>query len=169
MESWEWRILRTGKRGEYRMVERRWILEYMNRKCLNAVLRIAHKRLGPTPTTGFPPGVPEPVRRSYLPFADLVCVFPDRIEIMEFKVHDPVKAVAQLQLYRTLAQQDPELTRFKELPIILKLVHWKHDANLEALCKANGIVLEIECPAFLVEILRQYGYRYEECLKNLVK
>lgn len=169
MSEWDWRILRTGKRGEYKMVERRWVTDYMIRKCSNAVFRSQHKRLGPTPEIITTPGLPESARRVYLPYVDLVCVFPDRIELIEFKVHDPMKAVAQLQYYRVLASQDPELDRFRGLPIIPKLVYWRYDSGIDALCRANGIVLEIECPQFLIDILRHYGYNYEECMKYMVK
>ncbi|MEM4436592.1 MAG: hypothetical protein QXO22_06540 [Thermosphaera sp.] len=169
MSEWEWRILRTGRRGEYRMVERRWVLDYMVRKCGNAVFRVAHKRLGPTPETVPSVGLPESARRVYLPYVDLVCVFPDRIEIIEFKVHDPMKAVAQLQYYRILASQDPDLSKYRGLPVIAKLVYWRYDAGIEAMCKANGISYEVECPEFMIDILRHYGYKVDECIKYLVK
>lgn len=169
MSEWEWKILRTGKRGEYRMVERRWVLDYMLRKCSNAIYRAAHKRLGPTPEVVTSPGLPESARRVYLPYVDLVCVFHDRIELIEFKVHDPMKAVSQLQYYKILASQDPELMQYRGQPIVAKLVYWRYDAGLEALCRANGITFEVECPAFLIDILRHYGYKAEECIKYMVK
>ncbi|MEM4061111.1 MAG: hypothetical protein QXK11_11470 [Pyrobaculum sp.] len=169
MEQWDWRILRTGKRGEYRMVERRWVVDYMVRKCRDAIERVTHKRLGPTPETVPSAGLPESARRVYLPYVDLVCVFPDRIELIEFKVHDPLKAIAQLQYYRVLASQDPDLTRYRGLPIIAKLVYWRYDAGIEAMCRANGIAYEVECPQFLIDILRHYGYKAEDCIKFMVK
>jgi len=169
MSEWEWRILRTGRRGEYRMVERRWVIDYMIRKCRDAVFRSAHKRLGPTPDLPLAAGLPESARRVYLPYVDLVCVFPDRIELIEFKVHDPMKAIAQLQYYRVLASQDPDLAKFRGLPIIAKLVYWRYDAGVESMCRANAIAYEVECPEFLPDILRRYGYNTEECIKHLVR
>lgn len=169
MSEWEWRILRTGRRGEYRMVERRWVIDYMIRKCRDAVFRSAHKRLGPTPDLPLAAGLPESARRVYLPYVDLVCVFSDRIELIEFKVHDPLKAIAQLQYYRVIASQDPELMKFKGLPIVAKLVYWRYDAGVDSMCKANAIAYEVECPEFLLDILRHYGYNTEECIKHIVR
>jgi len=169
MAEWDWHILRTGKRGEYRMAERKWVLDYMVRKCSGAIYRAAHKRLGPTPETVPSAGLPESARRVYLPYVDLVCVFPDRIELIEFKVHDPMRAISQLQYYRILASQDPGLMQYRGLPIIAKLVYWRYDAGLEALCRANGITYEVECPGFLIDILRHYGYKADECIEYLVR
>ena len=151
----------TGARGRYRQVERRWIMEYIMTKCRDAIYRVAHKRLGALPpdllrrTTG----VPASTLKVYLPYVDAVVVYPDRIELIEFKVHDPLKAVAQLIYYKTLALQDEELKRFMPRPIVLKLVYWRYDANLDAVCRANGIVLEVDKPVWLDPILRSYGYK----------
>ena len=155
------KVMSSGARGRYRQVERRWIMEYIMTKCKDAIYRVAHKRLGALPpdlltrTTG----VPASTLKVYLPYVDAVCVFPDRIELIEFKVHDPLKAVAQLIYYKTLALQDEELKRFMPRPIVLKLVYWRYDANLDAVCRANGIVLEVDKPVWLDPILRSYGYK----------
>ena len=155
------KVMSTGARGRYRQVERRWIMEYIMTKCRDAIYRVAHKRLGALPpdllrrTTG----VPASTLKVYLPYVDAVVVYPDRIELIEFKVHDPLKAVAQLIYYKTLALQDEELKRFMPRPIVLKLVYWRYDANLDAVCRANGIVLEVDKPVWLDPILRSYGYK----------
>jgi len=155
------KIMSTGTRGRYRMVERRWVLEYIMTKCKDAIYKVAHKRLGVLPPDLFTraTGVPATTLKVYLPYCDAVCVFQDRIEIIEFKVHDPLRAVAQLIYYKTLAMQDEELKKFMPRPIVLKLVYWRYDANLDAVCRANGIVLEVEKPAWLDPILRSYGYK----------
>jgi len=159
-----WRkVMSTGARGRYRMVERKWILEYLTTKCRDAVWKAAHKRLGSISmevmTRGA--GLPVSAMRVYLPYADAVVVWPDRIEIIEFKVHDPMRAVAQLLYYKALAMQDEELKKFMPRPIVLKLVYWRYDPNLDALCRANGIVLEVEKPPWLDPILRDYGYKVD--------
>jgi len=161
--EFEWRQLRKGTRGPYRMVERRWVIEYMARKCANAIEKFAHKRLGRTPpqVAQAAPGLPASAYRVYLPYVDLVCVWPDRIELIEFKVHDPMRAISQLLYYRALAVQDEELSRYMPRPIVLKLVYWRYDPNIDALCRANGIILEVERPAWLEPILREYGYRLD--------
>lgn len=163
MSTWEWDALRTGTRGKYRMVERRWVLEYIITKCANAIERFINKRLGATPREVMraAPGLPQAAARVYLPYVDAVCVFDNRIELIEFKVHDPMKAISQLIYYKTLALQDDELKKFMPRPIVLKLVYWRYDAGLDAMCKANGIVYEVDRPAWLVPILREYGYRVE--------
>jgi hypothetical protein len=145
------------------MVERRWVLEYIATKCKDAIWKVAHKRLGVVPREVAirGAGLPLTALRSYLPYCDAVCVFEDRIEIIEFKVHDPMRAVAQLLYYKTLAMQDEELKQFMPRPIILKLVYWRYDSNLDALCRANGIVLEVEKPAWLDPILKDYGYKVD--------
>jgi len=104
------------------------------------------------------PGIPLSALRVYNPYVDAVCVFEDRIELIEFKVHDPMKGISQLEFYRILAYKDPELQKFQPRPIVLKLVYWRHDPNIEALCKAKGIVFEVYHPAWLDPILREYGY-----------
>jgi len=157
-----WRkVMSTGTRGQYRMVERRWVLEYMMTKCKDAIYKVAHKRLGPIrqDIAARVAGLPSSAYRVYNPYCDLVCVFNDRIEIIEFKVHDPMKAIAQLLFYRNLALQDPELQQFMPRAIVLKLVYWRFDDNLAAMCKANGIALEVEKPSWLDPILRDYGYK----------
>ena len=157
---WEWKILRKGTRRPYRMVERRWVLEYAATKCRGALRVFVHKRLGRVPKEVrlANPNLPPSALRVYLPYADLVCVWPDRIEIIEFKVHDPFKAISQLEYYRLLAENDPDLEPFKPRPITLKLVYWRHVPELEALCKSKGIVYEVELPQWLIPILRYYGY-----------
>jgi len=155
------KVMSTGTRGQYRMVERRWVLEYISTKCANAVYKVANKRLGALPPDVFTrtSGLPAGSIKVYMPYADAVCVWNDKIEIIEFKIHDPLKAVSQLLYYKALAMQDDELKRFMPRPIVLKLVYWRHDANLEALCHANGIVFEVEHPVWLDPILRDYGYK----------
>jgi hypothetical protein len=155
------KAMSTGTRGNYRMVERRWVLEYITSKCANAIYKTAHKRLGslPTDVAKFGAGIPLQSLRSYQPYADAVCVWPDRIEIIEFKVHDPMKAIAQLLYYKSLAVQDDVLKQFLPRSIVIKLVYWRYDASLDALCKANGIVFEVEKPSWLDPILRDYGYK----------
>jgi hypothetical protein len=113
----------------------------------------------PTDVARFGAGVPLQSLRSYQPYADAVCIWPDRIEIIEFKVHDPMKAVAQLLYYKSLAVQDDVLKQFLPRPIVIKLVYWRYDASLDALCKTNGIVFEVEKPAWLDPVLRDYGYK----------
>jgi len=161
--EFEWKNLRKGTRGQYRMLERRWVVEYVASRCTNAIAKWVHKRLGRTPqqVTMAVPGLPVSAYRVFLPYADAVCVWPDRIEIIEFKVHDPMKAISQLLYYRALAMTDDELSKFMPKPIILKLVYWRYDPNIDALCKANGIILEVERPKWLEPILREYGYRVE--------
>ncbi len=159
-KGWK-KAMSTGTRGQYRMVERRWVLEYINTKCANAVWKTAHKRLGPIPAKiqQFGAGLPLQALRSYQPYADAVCVWPDRIEIIEFKVHDPLRGIAQLLFYRSLAVQDDELKQFMPRAIVLKLVYWRYDERVDAMCRANGIVFEIEKPSWLDPILRDYGYK----------
>jgi len=155
------RKMSTGARGTYRMAERRWVIEYMVTKCKDAVYRTAHKRLGVVSQELISryPSVPKSALKVYLPYADLVCVFNDRIEIIEFKIHDPLRAISQLEYYRILALQDDELAKFMPRPIVLKLVYWRYDPNLDALCKSKGIVLEVDYPQWLDPILRSYGYK----------
>jgi hypothetical protein len=155
------RAMSTGTRGRYRMVERRWVLEYIMTKCAKAIWKAAHKRLGAIPpeVMKYGAGLPLQALRSYQPYVDAICVWPDRIELIEFKVHDPMRAIAQLLFYKSLAMQDEELKQFMPRPIVLKLVYWRYDERLDALCKANGIVLEVEKPAWLDPILRDYGYK----------
>jgi len=155
------KLMSTGTRGPYRMVERRWVLEYIMTKCTNAIYKVAHKRLGALPPAlvSRATGLPATTWKVYLPYVDGVCVWPDRIELIEFKVHDPLKAVAQLLYYKVLAMQDEELKKFMPRPIVLKLVYWRYDPNLDAVCRANGIVFEVDHPAWLDPILRDYGYK----------
>jgi hypothetical protein len=145
------------------MVERRWVLEYLATKCKDAIYKVAHKRLGSVSKDVLArgAGVPVSALRVYLPYADAVVVWPDRIEIMEFKVHDPMRAISQLLYYKALAMTDDELKKFMPRPIVLKLVYWRYDPNIEALCRANGIVLEVDHPAWLDPILRDYGYKVD--------
>jgi hypothetical protein len=155
------KLMSSGTRGPYRMVERRWVLEYIMTKCANAIYIVAHKRLGALPPdiVSRAAGLPATTWKVYLPYVDGVCVWPDRIELIEFKVHDPLKAVAQLLYYKVLAMQDEELRKFMPRPIVLKLVYWRYDPNLDAVCRANGIVFEVDKPAWLDPILRDYGYK----------
>jgi len=155
------KVMSTGTRGRYRQVERRWVLEYIMTKCKDAVYKVAHKRLGALPPDMFTrtTGVPASSLKVYLPYCDAVCVWPDRIELIEFKVHDPMKAISQLIYYKTLAIQDDELKKFMPRPIVLKLVYWRYDPNIDAICRANGIVLEVDHPAWLDPILKDYGYK----------
>jgi hypothetical protein len=145
------------------MVERRWVLEYLATRCKDAIYKVAHKRLGSVSKDVLArgAGVPVSALRVYLPYADAVVVWPDRIEIIEFKVHDPMRAISQLLYYKALAMTDDELKKFMPRPIVLKLVYWRYDPNIEALCRANGIVLEIDHPAWLDPILRDYGYKVD--------
>jgi len=163
VSEFEWRWLRKGTRGQYRMVERRWVVEYVSTKCKNAIARWIHKRLGMVPlqVQAVVPGLPHSAYKVLLPYADAVCVFEDRIEIIELKVHDPMRAISQLLYYRALAMVDDELAKFMPKPIVLKLVYWRYDPNIDALCRSQGIILEVVRPKWLEPILREYGYRVE--------
>jgi len=88
-----------------------------------------------------------------------VCVWPDRIEIIEFKVHDPLKAISQLIYYKSLAMIDEDLKKFMPRPVVVKLVYWRDDPNIRAVCQANGIIFEVDHPPWLDPILRDYGYK----------
>jgi hypothetical protein len=157
-----WKKLKsTGTRGKYRQVERRWVIEYIMTRCANAIYKIAHKRLGSVSPDIVKRAarLPSNVYKVYLPYADAICIWPDRIEIIEFKVHDPMKAISQLMYYKALAMVDADLKKFMPRPVVVKLVYWRDDPNIRAMCQANGIIFEVDHPPWLDPILRDYGYK----------
>ena len=158
--EWSWRLLRTGTRGRYEMVERRLVVEYVVKKFPDRIWAKMWKRLGPTPRIleKMYPTVPKSVLRVYLPYCDAVVVTKDRIYIIEVKVHNIHSGISQLQQYVMIAPHDPEIQRFLPRPIVGRFVTWRYDPTIEALCRANGFEYDIYFPEWLKPHLRRYGY-----------
>ena len=78
-----------------------------------------------------------------------------RIFIIEAKVVDELKGVAELELYRKLFAETPELEPLKNKPVSLILLRARERPEITGMCVDKGITPVLYCPDWCVEYLTQ--------------
>ena len=146
-----------GRRRPYRHIERRYIVEYVANKYPKRIAAYFNIRLGPPPEImrRMYPGVPERHFKVWTPWADAVVVTSDSIDVIEAKIRNPRQAIGQLQDYARRVPLTPELARFLPRPIRMILVVPLYDPELAKTCAQFGIILDVFCPAWVIEYMRE--------------
>jgi hypothetical protein len=86
-------------------------------------------------------------------FVDAVVWLPDRLILVEAALRADPGKLGQLELYRTLVPQTPELQDYRKLPIQLVFVYCIEDPAVNSLARVKGILPVLFLPTFYEEWL----------------
>ena len=145
------------KRGKYRRVERRYVVDYVLNKFPNRLKVYFNLRLGPPPEhvkRAFP-GLPRGYYKVYQRYADAVVITDTHIILIEAKVHNIKVGIGYLLEYKTLVCQTPELRPYCNRELRLLLVIPIPDPWVLNNARSLGIDVDIYCPDWLKSILRE--------------
>lgn len=147
-----------SKRPQQR-VERRYIVEYVEKTYPTALARHYNLRLGTVADEhrASVPNQPAAFFRVTLPYADAVVVTENEILVLEAKVYEPEKGIGQLRRYARLIPATDDLKIWGSRPIRTILVTWRSTFPLIEDANANGVQMVIFLPEWLIPILQQRG------------
>ena len=148
-----------GIRGKYRMIERRYVIEYVFKRFKEAVWRGFNVRLG-MPPEEWRKRYPELSHRwwkVWMAYADAVVVTDDAIWIIEAKIRNPRTAIGQLLDYRERLKVTPEFKQWLNRPIKLLLVIPIPAPEIESLAKNYGIEVDHYLPEWVANYMREVG------------
>lgn len=91
--------------------------------------------------------------------ADMVVMYPDRLDIYEFQVIPRWAKFGQLLAYQELAKVTDEFRNWWELPINPILVNAVEDLFQQSLCKKYGIGFQVYTPDWLPFYMETLRYR----------
>ncbi len=90
--------------------------------------------------------------RPSRPVADAIAITPDALILIEGKIFDPNRGIGQLYFYERLIGFTPELQRYKDLPVRLRLV----TARLPPWASHAEAFPEIEIEEYQPEWIEEY-------------
>ncbi len=111
-------------------------------------------RLGPLEAVGGAEGWTEEelaMSGVFRRWADAVVLLEDELVIVEAKMRSAPDGVAQLLLYRDLAQLTPELAPYLGRPLVLELVVAVEDPAVSRLCAQQGVRQRVYRPDWLAQ------------------
>lgn len=153
-------VLRVRQRRPYRQIERRYVVQYVNHRFPDAVLRLFNVRLG----------VPKPIAKGivgpewyaeaklWAPMADAVVVTRDTIWVVEAKIRYPRHAIGQLLDYARRVYQTPTLMPYiagrRVQPLLVVPLS---DDELRRTCEMYGIVVDVFTPCWVIDYMVEVG------------
>lgn len=90
---------------------------------------------------------------SKAPRADAIYIEDDTINIVEAKVVDELKAIAELEMYKMLFRGTPAFTNYRDLPIELILLRARERPEVTQMCAEKGITCVTFTPSWVQEYL----------------
>ncbi len=151
------RVLGPGfGRRPYRMVERRYIVQYVTHRYPDRITAFFNLRLGvPKPIVA---GVATPeeytISKPWAPFADAVVVLKDRIIVIEAKIRQPRTAIGQLIDYVRRVPATPQLTPYLGgRSIFGLLVTPFYDDEIKKTCEENGLLYDTFLPCWVLDYM----------------
>jgi len=144
----------------YRLVERRYIVDYVMNRIKQRKSVIFNCPLGPTPESlrKMYPDLPPTYFRKWRRYADAVVITTGSLLLIEAKIRDPIAGIGALINYKTLIPQTPELKQYLHLQVVPILVAPIERPDIKALCKANGIQFELYRPDWIIPYLKETGW-----------
>jgi len=88
-------------------------------------------------------------------WADALVILPDRLILIEAKIRPQPGVISQLQLYKRLLPNTPELQRFRDRPLEMLLVYAIRDDLLISMAREEGIRCIQYRPAWVDEYLKE--------------
>jgi len=146
-------------RRRYVRVQDRYLLEYVNTRFPERVAYFRNFAIGPTPEelTKRHPELPEAYFRRWRRYADAIVILKDKMVCLEADVYHSRRGIADLIEYRRLVPQTPELRRWLELPLEIRLVVPIVDPTTVETAAEVGAIVDQFLPDWLKPILRKRG------------
>jgi len=135
--------------------ERRFIVDYVRTRYPNdrAMFNV---RLGgiPAKMEGVDiGGLSSNIYKVFNRYVDAIVIAQDRLLLIEAKILVDLGAVSQLEYYRSLVPQSPDLARYSALPIDLQIVTASADPSFVAFAASKGVNIVVFRPPYAVEYL----------------
>lgn len=144
-----------AKNEQLQQRERRLITEYVRTAFPND-RAFFNFRVGPLPAqaAGVDIGKLSPnIWKVYNRYVDALVIKPDKMIAIEAKLESVPGAVSQLELYKQLIPQTPELAAYAQLPIDLEIVCAFADPEFIKFANSKGITVQVFRPPWAVEYL----------------
>jgi len=137
-------------------VERKYIVEWVERNYPRPLAKLYNVRLGTVPQAirASAPGQPASFFRTSLSYADAVVVTEDEILVIEAKIYEPEKGIGQLNRYARLIPTSPDLQIWGSRPVKKILVTWRSTFPIVDEANHNGVSIVIFRPPWIEPILR---------------
>jgi len=145
---------------KYRVVERRYVVDFVINHFKNRKFVYFNAPIGPTPEVlrKAYPELPESYFRRWRRFVDAIVVLPDSVVIIEAKIRDPFKGLGDLIHYKSLVPQTPELAPYLTLPIRYMLVAPIERPDIKFLAQQHGIEFVKYVPDWVIPYLKETGW-----------
>ncbi len=145
-----------AKRPQQR-VERRYIVEWVERNHPRPLAKLYNVRLGEVPPEirAAAPGQPASFFRTSLSYADAVVVTEEELLVIEAKIYEPEKGIGQLNRYARLVPTSPDLRMWASRPVKKLLVTWRSTFPIVDEANHNGVSIVIFRPSWIEPILRR--------------
>jgi len=144
-----------------RAKRREWEAEYVSEYCSQAfpgTTIVFHCRLGTWPgplTAGELSESEQAMLRVRMRWADAVVIQPERILVVEGKLRasEFLKGLGELQLYVHLVAHTPEFEKFKDRPVVGRLLLPIEDPAVALIARQQGIETATYKPTFYADFL----------------
>lgn len=146
-----------GGKGPIEQRERRLIVEYVRTAFPNE-RAFFNLRVGPLPAQAAGvdiSGLSPNIWKVYNRYVDALVITADKMIPIEAKIEGLPGAVSQLELYKQLIPQTPELAPYKDLPMDLEIVCVTADPEFVKFANSHGIRVVMFQPPWAVEYLYQ--------------
>jgi transglutaminase-like putative cysteine protease len=151
--------MRNMARKEYTQKERQYVPEYVNKMYPNRVAVFYNMAVGPAPEQLklAHPETPLESFRRWRFWIDAVVILRDRMVLIEGKIRKVAEGLGQLQLYRDLLPQTPELQPYARLPVECRLVVARPDPRVIELASKQQVIIDVYRPDWVIEYLKELG------------
>jgi hypothetical protein len=146
-------------RGPYLERERRYIREYVEERFPDREFILYNPPIGPAPEALVKahPELSLKCFRRWRPYADAAVVWRGLLVMVEAKLTDPKRGLSALLDYKDQVHRTPELAKWRNRPLQLRLVTPRPDPRLIQVCSTHGILFDVYAPAWAVEYLASRG------------
>ncbi len=141
------------------MIERRYIQEYVVQAFPDRVWAQWNVPIGPFPekmVKQFPDRPPTSFN-PWRSFADALVDDGKQLILIEAKIHNLKRGVGDLDRYMSIIRETPELVRYKDTPIELRLVIPMDDPTTMAHAQRRGVTVAIYRPQWVLDYLKERG------------
>lgn len=142
-----------------RMIERRYVQEYVLQAFPGRVWAQWNVPIGPIPETLLRahPDISLKTAKPWRSFADALVYDGKKLFLIEAKIHNLKRGVGDLDRYMSIIRETPELQRYKSTPIELRLVIPMDDPTTMAHAQQRQVVVAIYRPQWVIDYLKERG------------
>lgn len=144
---------------EYRIVEQRYLVEYIAKRFPNAKKVMYQVPVGDFPHVAAKHSEVKDAKWfwRYGPRIDAIVIANGTLYLIEAETRRPVNGLSELELYNSLIEQTPHLGPYLKFPRKIILVTPVMDPNVARICAEKGWEYEIFRPTWIDEHLRRWG------------